>query len=275
MDAIQDASNTGAYRKTGKANSGGRLAAAFQSASNLQMPWERRWQALGSRSTVHKPYGHGVDSSMWNSLDHTTVLYGLIAANISVWFLWQSPERREFMEKHFQVSVASIEDRREHTAVTANFSHSDAGHLALNMLALHSFGRMIGHPRLFGGGGLLALYLAGGLGCVAGHCLYWSYFVPWKQGVDRRAYNARRTPSALGASGSVSALLTCSILLNPSQKLLVYGLPVPAWLYGIFVTALDLSGAIGVNHGSRIGYAGHLGGAAVGAAAWLLFRRCS
>jgi membrane associated rhomboid family serine protease len=50
-----------------------------------------------------------------------------------------------------------------------------------------------------------------------------------EQGYSRRFYDARRTPPCQGASGSVNAILICSILSAPFRTIyLNFIIPVPA-----------------------------------------------
>lgn len=66
--------------------------------------------------------------------------------------------------------------------------------------------------------------------------------------------------------------MVLDILLFPTRTVLLYGLiPMPAALLGALWLARDVSGT--VEGGSHVAHAGHLGGAAVGLAAWALFRR--
>ncbi|GAQ77899.1 hypothetical protein KFL_000050360 [Klebsormidium nitens] len=229
-------------------------------------------QRIRQQLPVLRGTGYQRGYSYRGAVDPNTVLYGLIGVNVAVWLLWQVPDLQPFMERHFLASVDSIASLRLHTAITANFSHSDVKHLALNMISLYFFGQSIGYR--YGGQALLGLYLAGGLGCIASYCLYWTAYVPWKEGYSRRFYDPRQTRPAQGASGSINAILICSILADPFRTIyLNLIIPVPAIALGALVIYSDLSGAIGRDYASRVGYSGHLGGAAVGVAAWAYLRR--
>lgn len=55
----------------------------------------------------------------------------------------------------------------------------------------------------------------------------------------------RRSPPALGASGSVNASVMFNILYSPFSTVLIYGiLPMPAWALGGLWLAYDVSGAM-------------------------------
>ena len=55
----------------------------------------------------------------------------------------------------------------------------------------------------------------------------------------------RRSPPALGASGSVNASVIFNILYSPYSTVLIYGiLPMPAWALGGLWLAYDINGAM-------------------------------
>jgi membrane associated rhomboid family serine protease len=75
------------------------------------------------------------------------------------------------------------------------------------------------------------------------------------------------TPSALGASGAVNAIVAFEVLLYPLRTIWLYMVvPVPSILLGGMFLLRDLVG-IQDGNGSGVAHAGHLGGAAVGALA--------
>ena len=169
------------------------------------------------------------------------------------------------MMRHFACSTEALRNLRPHTLVTSMFSQFDLGHLGVNMLGLYFWGRDIG--QMIGGRRLLGLYLAGGLvGTLVQVGLDYSNQREYKWGQPRERYS-------LGASGAVNGIVTLSILLFPkSTVLLSFVVPVPAALLGAFFVLRDFTGLY--KEGSNTSHAGHLGGAAVGLAYWLLrFRR--
>ena len=201
--------------------------------------------------------------------DPRTVVWGLIGANLVVFGMWQFVDRR-FMADNFMVSVNSLMSGRIHTVVTSAFSQMSFNHLAPNMLGLYFFGTEI--AQIFGGRWLLNLYLAGAIAGSLGHVAYSAFVVPWIEGIPQNRFNARYTASALGASGAVNAIVLLQILLFPTRTIMVnFFIPVPAALFGIYLIGSDIYQA--QNEGSRTAHAGHLGGALVGAIAWLRVRR--
>ena len=60
-----------------------------------------------------------------------------------------------------------------------------------------------------------------------------------------REIGMRRSPPALGASGSVNASVIFNILYSPYSTVLIYGIvPMPAWALGGLWLAYDVSGAM-------------------------------
>ncbi len=77
---------------------------------------------------------------------------------------------------------------------------------------------------------------------------------------------------SIGASGAVNAVVMASIALFPRMQVYLFMiLPVPAAIAGVLFVGVDVYGAY--TGGSGIANAGHLGGAAVGLVAGLVFRR--
>lgn len=89
-------------------------------ASQFQALPDRRW-------------GYG------SSNNNQQALYGLIAANVGVFFLWRADAG--FALRNFTTSWAAVKAGRIHTLVTAAFSQRDTMHLASNMIGLFFFGR--------------------------------------------------------------------------------------------------------------------------------------
>ena len=135
------------------------------------------------------------------------------------------------------------------------------------MASLFFFGREVG--RLFGGVRLLQLYLAGGVVASAAH-VAWSRR-EWRQRHPtlHAAWGAPRGAPALGASGAVNAIVLFDTLLFPWRIILVnFIIPMPAILLGGAVLMRDAYGTWDASGSGGIAHAAHVGGAAVGAAAW-------
>jgi membrane associated rhomboid family serine protease len=139
---------------------------------------------------------------------------------------------------------------------TCGFIHADFGHLILNMYALYIFGIVVENsftsPELFGKkGGLiyLLMYLTALLVCL----------LPTYR-KHKNDYNYR----SLGASGAVSAVIFCFILLRPLDKLGLLFIPImiPGFIFGtLYIIASSLSER---RSADRINHSAHIWGAAYG-----------
>lgn len=159
----------------------------------------------------------------------------LIVANVVVFFIEQgNPGLVQNL-----VLVPALIPTHPWTVVTYMFLHGGATHLLFNMLGLYFFG-----PRLelvIGGGRFLTLYFASG---IAGALL--SLFTP--------------TVGIVGASGAIFGVFYGYAHFWPRDRILVWGIvPVEARLFVILMTALSLSGGLGLGQ-AGIAHFAHLGG---------------
>ncbi|XP_024361052.1 RHOMBOID-like protein 12, mitochondrial isoform X2 [Physcomitrium patens] len=227
-----------------------------------------RWSNI-VRAKLGSSRGYGSGYGGYAGGNAQRVVWGLVGVNLAVFGLWQFADRK-FMTNNFMVSVNSVLSGRIHTIVTSAFSQASFNHLIMNMLGLYFFGTEV--AQIFGGRWLLNLYLVGGIAGSIGHLVYCAFVIPWLENIPQHRFNARYTPSALGASGAVNAIVLLHILLFPSRTIMVnFFIPVPAALFGVYLIGSDVWQAR--NEGSRTAHAGHLGGALVGALAWLRVRR--
>lgn len=109
------------------------------------------------------------------------------------------------------------------------FAHSPESiwHIFWNMLGLWMLGRSV--ELHYGRAEFLRIYLAA---AIFGGLVFMiqAYFV-----------NPQRV--VIGASGAVIAIELLFVLLNPKATLMIYGiLPIPAWLFGIFLIAGNIFG---------------------------------
>ncbi|CAK0783329.1 hypothetical protein CVIRNUC_006528 [Coccomyxa viridis] len=208
-----------------------------------------------------------------NRLDCETALRLLVGANIVAWINWRLDP--SFMARNFTLSLAHIREGRWYTIITHCFSHRDGWHLASNLVTLYFFWN-----RSFSGRLVMFLYLIGGaMGGLAFLAQEYSRLPEKSRYMSdyNREMAIRRSPVALGASGSVNASVLFNILWSPYSKVLIYGIiPMPAWALGGLWLAYDISGAMGREPTPgrvQVGYAAHLGGAATGAITYFLYRR--
>ena len=104
----------------------------FRTQASVKSLWQRGYYNSG--------FGYGRSYSIW---DGDNVLYGLIAANLAGFLLWQSYPG--LMYRHATVSVNSVREGRVYTLLTSAFSHKAFGHILANMFTLYFFGRNLSH----------------------------------------------------------------------------------------------------------------------------------
>eukprot|EP00897_Mesotaenium_endlicherianum_P010497 jgi/Mesen1/9476/ME000063S08925 len=198
-------------------------------------------------------------------------VYALMAANAAVFVAWQVLDRT-FMYRHFTVSADAIRERRYWTALTYAFSQRDMSHLLTNMLGLFFFGREVAY--LFGPQYLVNLYFVGAVAGSLAHFAYFRYIYPAQERArGHSSFYARHTltPTLVGASASVNAIVLLNCLLNPRSVVYLYFfIPIPQALLGVLFVFKDAVGLL--DRESSVGYAAHLGGALVGVLAWLRLR---
>ncbi|GIX33689.1 MAG: rhomboid family intramembrane serine protease [Lysobacterales bacterium] len=165
---------------------------------------------------------------------------------------WQSPALLE---------AAIFSMRRLHQGqwwrvLSYGFVHADAAHLLFNLLALYSFGRALEpvFDRTFPLGGFAGFYLS------ALPLAVLPVLIGRWQVAEYRS---------LGASGAVSAVIFAYVLLDPRGLLLVFLVPMPAFLFAVLFLAYSVWAANARR--DRIAHEVHLAGAAYGLACAALF----
>ncbi|WP_372721162.1 rhomboid family intramembrane serine protease [Novipirellula sp.] len=136
--------------------------------------------------------------------------------------------------------------------LTYGFVHdpNNINHILFNMIGLFFFGRIV--ERRIGQQEFLKFYLAAIL--LGGIAASISYFI---QGGGL----------AIGASGGVVATTILFALYYPHQEvLLMFVIPVKAWILAVAFVGMDLAGALGLMGNSQTAFEVHLTGAAFSAA---------
>jgi membrane associated rhomboid family serine protease len=108
--------------------------------------------------------------------------------------------------------------------ITSGFIHADMMHLFFNMYALFLFGGIV-ENKLFELFGMSGMWLFAGLYISA---LFMSSTFSFYKHRENPHYNA------LGASGAVSAVLFASIIIYPTQELMIFPIPffIPSYILG-------------------------------------------
>lgn len=131
--------------------------------------------------------------------------------------------------------------------LTCGFVHApgEMQHIVFNMLALFFLGRDV--EERYGTREFIRLYLA----MLVFASIVWA--------VTNQLFDPHRPSSLIGASGAIAGVVVLYALNFPKRiLLLMFVIPVPAWLLGAGVIAYDIAGA--VQRADNIAYTAHLGG---------------
>jgi len=151
-------------------------------------------------------------------------------------------------------NAVAVHDHKEwYRLFSHGLLHADFGHLLLNMFVLYSFGTAVEDyyfKMLFGTSSSFAfavLYVT----ALPASSLY-SY--------NKHKHNY--TYNAVGASGAVAAVVFSSILISPLSTLLVWFVPVKAFIFGALY--LGYSWYMDRKGGDNVGHSAHFWGAVYG-----------
>lgn len=183
-----------------------------------------------------------------------TAIGWIILINLGLWLVDAFLPQLELMKRLELQGDALTKPWLWWQMITYGFAHArEPSHVLFNMLGLFILGRDVEWTygkrefiRLY-----LALLLAGGL--------TWSI----------ASTITHNSIPVVGASGAVAGIVVLYALHFPRRTLLLFFvIPMPAWVLGVLLVALDLWGALG--HGDQnVAYVVHLAGAAF---AFLYFR---
>lgn len=138
--------------------------------------------------------------------------------------------------------------------LTYGFAHAhypDTGHILWNMLGLWMFGRDV--ELSLGRKEFLRFYL---VALVVGSVVWMLRTQLWAGGPPGREQGL------LGASGAVTAVVLLFVLQHPTRTiLLMFVLPVPAWVLGVLIIGGDLMQMVSAG-GRSVAFDVHLAGAA-------------
>jgi membrane associated rhomboid family serine protease len=126
----------------------------------------------------------------------------------------------------------SINYEKEHYRfLTHAFIHGDFIHLAFNCLALYSFGLALEDyffPQLFGeklGKIYYILLFTGGI--------YAASFTEYFRNKENPDY------SSLGASGAISSIMFCFIMVSPLSQISLFFFPMQGWIAGVLLLGIS------------------------------------
>lgn len=133
-------------------------------------------------------------------------------------------------------------DNQYYRFITSGFIHGDWIHLAFNMFAFYSFGRVLEYHLASITGGAYQLYFYG----IYILALIVSDLPTYFKNKDDENYNS------LGASGAVAAIIFACIVVDPLNDVYVYAIPIPGFIFAFLYLGYSYyaskKGLGGVNH---------------------------
>jgi Uncharacterized membrane protein (homolog of Drosophila rhomboid) len=141
-----------------------------------------------------------------------------------------------------------------HRFITCGFIHADITHLLFNMYSFYLFGRVVedAFNQIFGNAGTAMYIIVYFTALIV--CLLPTYFS------NRDNYHYR----SLGASGAISAIIFAYIFLEPTAKIGLMFIPVPAPAYIFGILYLGVTYYLARRGGSSINHSAHFWGAVYG-----------
>jgi membrane associated rhomboid family serine protease len=138
---------------------------------------------------------------------------------------------RKAMYKYLFHPYSIYHNREHYRFLTHAFIHGDFMHLAFNCLALYSFGLILEEgyfPLLFGeklGKLYYILLFTGGI--------YAASFTEYFRNKNNPDY------SSLGASGAISSILFCYIMISPLKDIYLFFFPMQGWIAGVLLLGVS------------------------------------
>ena len=177
------------------------------------------------------------------------ITFTLLFANIAI-FLWIEYFKPEIKMHFAEWPYEIINNHRYYQVITSGFLHADWMHLLFNMFTLFSFGPVLE--------GMFAANFGQTLGSLY---FFLIYFISLLSGSLLTLVFNYKNPDyvAVGASGAISGIIFSYVLFFPFSKLLVFFIPMPAFLFAFGYVGVSIYGV--KNKFGNIGHEAHLGGA--------------
>jgi membrane associated rhomboid family serine protease len=226
-----------------------------------------QFKATGlTRSRFYSSFRNGGSQEASN----TRVLYSLIGINVAVfgYAMYTKAQAQSGFSKPYITFMRNmscnltevLQNGRWWTMLTSTFTHVEIWHLAGNMFTAYFLGTFLCASPIITPVRFLTIALGAGFTGSVGY-VYQRYLVTHGQGKDYKR--------GLGFSGALMGITSVAACLNPTSKVLIYGIvPMPLW--GLVLGYAFYDGYYLNDGNSRIGHAGHLGGLAFGIAYYVL-----
>lgn len=179
------------------------------------------------------------------------LVYAIAAINAAVFLLWKSPKHLAFMDKYFVLKNPISASFNYWQIIGSSFSHQEVWHLALNMLALLSFGTTL--IQFLNPSNFLTLYMTS-----ASISSLFSITLPYlfRHGLSYFG--------SLGASGALFGVMGCFSWIFPKAGISLFFFPIPGGAWVAFLLSIGVNAAGVILRWGRFDYAGHLGGSVAG-----------
>jgi membrane associated rhomboid family serine protease len=158
--------------------------------------------------------------------------------------------------QQFMFNAFVIKSRKQwYRFFSSGLIHADFFHLIFNMYALYLFGSLVEN--------FFLSYYGKTIGTVLYLFLYISALAI-SSIVDYKKYQNTPNYNALGASGAVSAVIFCCIILYPQQGIMIFPIPffIPSYIFGPLYIAYSYY--MSNRNMDNIGHNAHLFGALYG-----------
>ena len=138
---------------------------------------------------------------------------------------------RNAMAKYLFHPYSIYHNKEHYRFLTHAFIHGDFMHLAFNLIAFYSFGSALENhffPQLFGeklGKLYYILLFTGGI--------YAASLTEYFRNKNNPSY------SSLGASGAVSSIMFCCIMVSPLSQISLFFFPMQGWIAGALLLGVS------------------------------------
>lgn len=204
--------------------------------------------AFITATTIATPYLFQYTPLSYFKKHPQQLVYSLMAANIMVFGAWRLPQCYKVLSRHFLLNKNSLTST--FSLIGNAFSHQEFWHLAMNMLALYSFGTSL--IQVIGASNFTTLYLNSAVVASIFSIIYPIVF---------------RIPligPSLGASGALFGIFGTFASLFPTAKIMLFVFPVPGGAIAAFLGSVAWNIAGCVFRWGSFDYAAHLGGSLFG-----------
>jgi membrane associated rhomboid family serine protease len=174
---------------------------------------------------------------------------------------------RRAMYKYLFHPYSIYHNKEHYRFLTHAFIHGDFMHLAFNCLALYSFGLILEEgyfPLLFGeklGKLYYILLFTGGI--------YAASFTEYFRNKNNTDY------TSLGASGAISSIIFCYIMISPLKDIYLFFFPMQGWIAGVLLLGVSyylIRRKRTTDYSDNISHESHFWGALFGVAFILILK---